>query len=67
MRRKPKISNQYDDKSYIKGYKKGWGDCLAAGLYALHNNSITSDQEFIDTVLEQHPYHSFDKTASDEE
>ena len=67
MRKKPKISEQYDEGSYIKGYKKGWGDCIAAGLYALHNGSITSDQEFIEAVLEQHPYRSLSEKASAEE
>ena len=69
--RKPKISDQYDRESFIKGYKKGWGDCLGKVIGFFREHESWGDMWDLDTlteaVLAKHPYRPLESSAKSDE
>ena len=63
-----KIPDKYDEESYVKGFKKGWGQCLGVviGLMRAPEEVTMTQEELIETVLSKHPYHCSTPTARNE-
>jgi len=63
-----KIPDKYDEESYIKGFKKGWGDCLGViiGLVRSPEEMTLNEGELKEIILSKHPYHSLRKKANED-